>query len=169
MTDGRAGGAERSEVDVLVDAFQAAWSDRDPAAFPAVCAPDVHYEDPLTIEPLESPEAIGRHAARLQAGFPDARVEATGARLTDGRYVAAPVKLLATHREELEGLPATGRFLIVHAVFYLELDASRTRLWRIRGFFDVYGAATQLGVLPKPGTLGERALLMLRGFGLRRD
>jgi hypothetical protein len=96
-------------------------------------------------------------------------MEATGARLTDGRYVAAPVKVLATHREELEGLPATGRFLIVHAVFYLELDAARTRLWRIRGFFDVYGAATQLGVLPKPGTLGGRALLMLRGFGLRRD
>jgi hypothetical protein len=25
----------------------------------------------------------------------------------------------------------------------------------------------QLGVLPRPGTLGEKALLMLRGFGLR--
>lgn len=164
-----AGGGDERGVDALVDAFQAAWSDRDPAVFAAVCAPDVHYEDPLTVEPLESAGAIAAHAARLQAGFPDARMEATGARLTDGRYVAAPVKLLATHREEFEGLPATGRFLIVHAVFYLELDAERRRLWRIRGFFDVYGAATQLGVLPRPGTLGERALLMLRGFGLRRD
>jgi hypothetical protein len=25
----------------------------------------------------------------------------------------------------------------------------------------------QLGVLPRPGTLGGRALLVLRGFGLR--
>jgi hypothetical protein len=32
----------------------------------------------------------------------------------------------------------------------------------------VYEAATQLGVLPARGTLGEKALLMLRGFGLRR-
>jgi hypothetical protein len=37
----------------------------------------------------------------------------------------------------------------------------------VRAFFDVYGAAMALGVLPKPGTAGERALLMLRGFGIR--
>jgi hypothetical protein len=36
-------------------------------------------------------------------------------------------------------------------------------------FFDAYGAAVQLGVLPARGTLSERALLALRGFGLRLD
>jgi hypothetical protein len=36
-------------------------------------------------------------------------------------------------------------------------------------FFDLYGAATELGVLPRPGTLGEKALLMLRGFGFKRE
>jgi predicted ester cyclase len=132
-----------------------------------VCAPDVHYEDPLTGEPLESPDAIGAHAQRLWMGFPDARMEATGERLSDGRFVAAPVKLLATHRGELAGLPPTGRFVIVHAVFYCELDPRRRRLWRVRGFFDLYDAAVQLGVLPARGTLGERALLLLRGFGFR--
>ena len=35
------------------------------------------------------------------------------------------------------------------------------------GVLRLYGAATQLGVLPSRGTLGEKALLMLRGFGLR--
>ncbi len=40
-------------------------------------------------------------------------------------------------------------------------------LLRVRAFFDVYDAATQLGILPARGTLGEKALLMLRGFGLR--
>jgi steroid delta-isomerase-like uncharacterized protein len=154
-------------IDDLIDRFEAAWSSRDPAAFEDVCAPDVHYEDPLCVEPLDGPEAIGQHAERLWAGFPDARMERTGERLSDGRYVSAPVKLLATHKAELEGLPPTGRFVIVHAVFYCELDADRERLWRVRGFFDLYDAAVQLGVLPKPGTLGERALLMLRGFGLR--
>jgi hypothetical protein len=96
------------------------------------------------------------------------RVEATGPQLTDGRYLSAPVKVLGTHRNELEGIPPTGRFLVVHVVFYAELDPPRERLWRIRAFFDLYDAAVQLGVLPKPGTLGERALLMLRGFGLRQ-
>ena len=152
-------------VDELIDGWEAAWSGKDAGAFEPVCAPGVHYEDPLTGEPLEGVDAIGGHAERLWAAFPDARLERTGARLTDGRFVAAPSKLLGTHRAALEGLPPTNRFVVVHCIWYCELRAER--LLRIRGFFDVYDAATQLGVLPARGTMGEKALLMLRGFGLR--
>ncbi|MDQ6744485.1 MAG: ester cyclase [Actinomycetota bacterium] len=152
-------------VDRVIDGWEAAWSGRDPDAFTPVCAPEVHYEDPLTAEPLEGLQDLGRHAERLWNGFPDARLERTGARLSDGRFVAAPSKLLATHREALEGLPATNRFVVVHCIFYCELRGDR--LLRVRGFFDLYDAATQLGVLPSRGTLGEKALLVLRGFGLR--
>jgi steroid delta-isomerase-like uncharacterized protein len=152
-------------VDELIDGWEAAWSGKDPAAFADLCSPDVHYEDPLTAEPLEGADALAHHAARLWAGFPDARLERTGERLGNGRYLAAPSKLLATHRAALEGLPATNRFIVVHCVFYCELE--RERLLRVRAFFDLYDAATQLGVLPSRGTLGEKALLMLRGFGLR--
>ena len=152
-------------VDQVIDQWEAAWSGRDPAAFLEVCAPDVHYEDPLTGEPLEGAEELGRHAGRLWAAFPDARVERTGERLSDGRFVAAPCKLLATHKGQLEGLPPSNRFIVVHSVFYCEL--ADERLLRVRAFFDLYDAATQLGILPGRGTLGEKALLVLRGFGLR--
>jgi steroid delta-isomerase-like uncharacterized protein len=152
-------------VDELFDGWESAWSGKDPEAFAELCAADVHYEDPLTSEPLEGADELGRHASRLWAAFPDARLERTGERLANGRYVAAPSKLLATHKAALEGLPATNRFVVVHCVFYCELKGER--LWRVRAFFDLYGAATQLGVLPARGTLGEKALLMLRGFGLR--
>ncbi|HEV7176220.1 MAG TPA: ester cyclase [Solirubrobacteraceae bacterium] len=152
-------------VDELIDGWEAAWSGKDAGAFEPLCAPGVHYEDPLTGEPLEGVDAVARHAERLWAAFPDARLERTGARLTDGRFVAAPSKLLGTHRAALEGLPPTNRFVVVHCVWYCELRAQR--LLRIRAFFDVYDAATQLGVLPARGTMGEKALLMLRGFGLR--
>jgi steroid delta-isomerase-like uncharacterized protein len=152
-------------VDELIDHWEAAWSGRETSAFAEVCTSDVHYEDPLTTEPLEGPAELGRHAARMWAAFPDARMERIGERLTDGRFVAAPCKLLATHREPLEGLPATNRFLVVRCVFYCELRDEL--LLRVRAFFDLYEAAVQLGVLPARGTLGEKALLVLRGFGLR--
>ncbi|MBV8945118.1 MAG: ester cyclase [Solirubrobacterales bacterium] len=152
-------------VDELIDGWESAWSSKDEKAFAAVCSRKIHYEDPLTPEPLEGVEELARHASRLWAAFPDARVERTGARLTDERYVAAPCKLLATHRNPLNGLPATNRFLVVHAIFYCEVR--RNRLLRVRGFFDLYDAATQLGILPGRGTVSEKALLMLRGFGLR--
>ena len=156
-----------SAADAIADRWQAAWTGREAAAFAAVCAPDVHYEDPLCGEPLDGPGAVGEHARRLWAAFPDVRVERTGERLSDGRYVCMPLKLLGHHRGEIEGLTATGRFVVVHAMCYCELDPDRERLWRVRAFFDAYDAAVQLGVLPGRGTLSERALLMLRGFGLR--
>jgi len=155
-------------ADELVDRFQAAWSARDFAhELAATCAPDLHYEDPLTFEPLVGPAALAGHVARLRTGAPDARVEATGERLTDGRFVAAPARLVATHTGQLGEFPPSGRAIVVQTVLYCELDEARTRLWRVRAFFDLYDAATQLGVLPKPGTMGARALMMLRGFGLR--
>jgi hypothetical protein len=154
-------------VDELFDGWERAWSGRNPGAFAPLCDPDdVHYEDPLTPEPLESADAIAAHARRLWTGFPDARVQKTGERLASGPYAAAPLKLLATHTAELEGLAATNRFIIVHGIAYAELRGGL--LHRVRVFFDLYDASVQLGVLPRPGTLGEKALLMLRGFGLRQ-
>lgn len=99
--------------------------------------------------------------------FPDVRVERTGPLMTGGRHVSDPVKLVATHRGELEGLPATGRFLVVHAVFVCELAADEDRIFRVRTFLDSYHTGVQLGILPERGSLGGKALLMLRGFGLR--
>jgi steroid delta-isomerase-like uncharacterized protein len=152
-------------VDELVDAWEAAWSGKDESAFAAVCSSKIHYEDPLTTEPLEGLDQFLSHPTRLWAAFPDARLEQTGERLANDRFVAAPSKLLATHRGALGGLPATNRFVVMHCVFYCEIR--RNRILRARGFYDLYDAATQLGILPGRGTLGEKALLMLRGFGLR--
>jgi steroid delta-isomerase-like uncharacterized protein len=154
-------------VDELIDGWEAAWSEKNPAAFAEVCALDIHYEDPVTAEPLEGADELARHAERLWAAFPDARVERTGERLSNEQYVAAPAKLLGTHRAPLEGLPPSNRFIVVHCVCYCELDSNNERLLRVRAFFDLYDAATQLGILPGRGSLGEKALLMLRGFGLR--
>jgi steroid delta-isomerase-like uncharacterized protein len=149
----------------LVAGFLEAWTAHDADGFGPLCAPEVGYEDPTTPEPVEGAGAIAEHAARLWQAFPDARLEATSPTLTDGRYVAAPCKLLGSHRGSLDELPASGRFVIVHGVLVAEVQDSR--LTRVRVFFDRYDAAQQLGILPAPGTMGEKALLMLRGFGLR--
>jgi steroid delta-isomerase-like uncharacterized protein len=152
-------------VDELFDAWERAWSGRDPEAFAPLCDADVHYEDPLTPEPLSGAEAIVERAQQLWTAFPDARLQPTGPRLTDGQHASAPAKLLGTHRGAIGNFTPTQRFVVVHVVFFAELRESK--LLRIRAFFDAYGAAVALGVLPRPGTVGERALLMLRGFGLR--
>ena len=154
-------------IDALLDAWEAAWCGRDPAAFAPLCDPAVQYEDPLASAPLIGVDELAAHAELLWRGFPDVRVERAGERLVDpaGRFVAAPCKLAGTHRGALEGLPATRRFVVVHGVVWCELRGGR--LLRARAFFDRYEAAVQLGVLPAAGTFGEKALLALRGFGVR--
>jgi hypothetical protein len=54
----------------------------------------------------------------------------------------------------------------IHGMHYLELVDGAVR--RARGFFDLYDAAIQLGLLPARGGVGETALLLLRGFGVKR-
>ncbi len=153
------------QVDALFDAWERAWSGRDPSRFEPLCADGFSYEDPLTPEPLHGAAALAAHARHLWAAFPDARVNATGARLFDGRFACAPCKLLGTHEGRVGGVTPTGRFIVVHAIVYAELE--QERILRARAFFDVHGAARDLGVLPKPGSVGDKALLLLRGFGLR--
>jgi predicted ester cyclase len=126
----------------------------------------VTYEDAVAVDLLRGVEALDAHAAGLRHAFPDLRVEATAPPLSRGAHVCVPWRALGTHRADIGQLPATDRFVAVHGLHYLELTDGAVR--RARGFFDLYDAATQLGLLPSRGGLGETALLLLRGFGVRR-
>jgi predicted ester cyclase len=157
---------QRSALDALAEDWASSWVGREGAGFDRCCTPDVGYEDPVLVEPLDGLEALTEHARLLRGGFPDLRVERPSASLARGRFACIPWRLLGTHRGELAALPPTDRFVILHGVHYVELVDGRIR--RARGFFDLYDVAIQLGLLPGRGSLGETALLLLRGFGLRR-
>jgi hypothetical protein len=155
---------ERGALDELAARWRAAW---EGASFEECCTPDVSYEDPIAVDPLRRVEALDRHATRLRAAFPDLRVEGTAPPLARGDHVCVPWRAIGTQRGDIGAvLPATDRFVTLHGLHYLELSDGLVR--RARGFFDLYDAATQLGLLPSRGGMGETALLMLRGFGLRR-
>jgi hypothetical protein len=155
---------ERGALDELAERWRTGWRG---GGFEACCTPDVAYEDPLVVRPLRGFEALDRHAASLRSAFPDLTVEATAPPLARGEHACVPWRAVGTHRGDLGAtLPATDHFVALHGLHYLELSDGAVR--RARGFFDLYDAATQLGLLPARGGLGETALLILRGFGLRR-
>ena len=151
-------------LEELAGRWRAAW--QGPAGgFEHCCTPDVAYEDPIALVPLEGLEALERHAEALRSAFPDIRVESPAESIGSGNLGCLTWRALGTHRGDLAGLPASNRFVVLQGVHYVELDDGRVR--RARGFFDVYDAAVQLGLLPAHGSFGEKALLMLRGFGYR--
>ncbi len=153
-----------ADIDLLAERWTAAWTEA--GGFSACCTGDVGYEDPFAQIPLAGLDALETHARRLHNAFPDVRVEATAPALVRGDHGCIPWKLMGTQRGELAMLPATDEFVTVHGLHYLELNDGLIR--RARGFLDLYDGATQLGLLPEKGGLGEAALLMIRGFGLRR-
>jgi steroid delta-isomerase-like uncharacterized protein len=155
--------SEIERVDDLASAWLRAWTGED--RFEACCAHDVQYEDPLAKDPLRGLDALEAYAARLRETLPDLRIERTGQMLTAGAYACVPWRAAATHKGSSASLPATNRFVALHGLHYLELSDGQVR--RARGFFDLYDAATQLGILPARGGLGESVLLLLRGFGIR--
>jgi hypothetical protein len=155
---------ERGAADALAERWRAAW---EGAGFEACCTPDVTYEDPVAVDLLRGVEALDRHAADMRGAFPDLRMEATAPPLFRGSHACVPWRALGTHRGDIgQMLPASDRFVTIHGLHYLELTDGAVR--RARGFFDLYDAAVQLGLLPSRGGMGETALLLLRGFGVRR-
>lgn len=149
--------------DSFADRWIAAWTT---GRFAPVCTVDVHYEDPATRSPLIGLAEVEEHSRALRDAFPDLRIERTGPRVGDEHYACVPWRAAGTHRGSLASLPGSDRFVTLHGVHFVELTDGRVR--RARGFFDLYEAAIQLGLLPGRGSLGETALLLLRGFGLRR-
>jgi hypothetical protein len=155
---------ERSAADALAERWRRAWQG---SGFEPCCTPDVSYEDPVAVEPLRGVDELERHAAALRTAFPDLRIETTAPALARGAHLCIPWRALGTQGGDLgQLLPASDRFVTLHGVHFIELSDGAVR--RARGFFDLYDAATQLGMLPSRGGVGETALLLLRGFGLRR-
>jgi len=157
------GQLEPISPDALADRWLEAWAT---GRFGPVCTVDVHYEDPTTREPLAGLGSLEAHSRELRAAFPDLRLERTGPRVGDEHYACVPWRAAGTHRGQLAALPGSNRFVTLHGVHFVELTDGRVR--RARGFFDLYDVAIQLGLIPGRGSLGETALLLLRGFGLRR-
>jgi len=153
----------------LMDRVTGAIEGRDPQLVTRLVTHDVHYEDPFGRMPHVGAQELVDRVSSVWEAFPDLRVEATGPCLHDGdRIVALPLRGFGNHRGWLGQLPATERFVNVHGVLVCELDATAHRLHRVRLFLDRYGAAVQLGALPEEGTVGDRALRALQGFGLLR-
>ena len=165
MSDGSSQELARSTLDLLGDRWQAGWSGGGRDEFALCCTVDVRYEDPLTEDLLEGVDALDGHVSRLRRAFPDLRVETTGRRISEAGFGCLPWKIAGTQRGDFGEIPATNKFVTLYGVHYVELR--HDLICRVRGFYDVYDVATQLGLVPKTGSLAQNALLMLRGFGLR--
>jgi hypothetical protein len=126
-------GLDALNLEALIDRYGEAWSEPDAARRAAllasVWAPEATYSDP-TVAPLDMAGLLA-HIARVQAGRPGAIVRRS--------------TVIDAHHEVLrfgfEVIGADGAVLR-HGVDFVVLDAARTCIRQVTGFFGALDTAT---------------------------
>ena len=102
---------------------------------------------------VEHPEDVtGRQAwkdriAMFRRAFPDLSVT-IDEMVVDGDRVATRTTIRGTHKEDLMGIPATGRAVEVIGVDITHIrDGQAVERW---GGIDIFGLLHQLGAIPSP-------------------
>jgi steroid delta-isomerase-like uncharacterized protein len=110
-------------------------------------SPDYVEEDPATPGALLGRAGLWQKRALFLEAFPDLRSRAE-ALLASGEYVVARWVATGTHRGEIFGIPASGRFVTVAGISIYRLDHDRISSHGVN--WDGLGLARQLGAPSHP-------------------
>jgi steroid delta-isomerase-like uncharacterized protein len=149
-------------VDEFATRFLDAWNAHDGEAVAALCAPDVIWRDPAAPEPLHGRDAVHEFVEITATAFPDFRIAQTAFPYVahDIPRVLAPYRMTGTMLGPVADFAPTGRAITIEGV-----DDWSFRDGLLSGYctyYDTIDAARQLGVMPMPGTLGDRLFTRLQ-------
>jgi steroid delta-isomerase-like uncharacterized protein len=144
-----------------------AWNTHDEEGVLALLTPDVVYSDsswPTTMRGHDEVRRFLRHAWRA---FPDMRFE-----LIDGPYTMGDNKAAfwwrgngtMTGRLDPPGFAATGKSWQVEGADFHEYRDGRISHLRI--VFNLVEASQQVGLMPGPGSVGERVSVALQRLSM---
>lgn len=153
----------------FLERYLAAWNGHDADAMVPLVTADVVWDDPALPAPARGVAELQEFMRTSWRAFGDLAFETPEQHLAtvEGERATFTWRMRGTHTGALDppGFAATGRTIDVTGV-----DIVRIREGRIadyRAFYDVQGLSRQLGLVPAPGSGGERALVALQRAGAR--
>lgn len=162
--------ADTSAPATFAQRYTAAWNGRDSSAIEALVTDDVHWYDPALPEAIRGTSAVRRFMEDSWASFPDLRFSDADppfhleqddriawAWRMEGTFTGTPL--------DPPGFAATGRRMAVEGIDQWEMRDGR--IARYRAHYDVNGLAVQLGIVPPPGSGGEKAMVALQRLQAR--
>jgi predicted ester cyclase len=109
---------------------------------------------PGSVEIIEGPERIKRHAASLRATFPDFRYEIERL-VAEGDTVVVTGTVRGTHQGELQGIAPSNKQMAYTSIHILRLHEGRiVEDWNL---WDSLGWWQQLGAVPAAPELAAQA------------
>ena len=143
---------------------------RDPAQIAAIFTEDVVFEDDAWPETVNGHAGMTRFLTTLWRAFPDFRFElVAGPYLTEdgsGASVRARTTGTMTGPFDPPGFAPTGTRMTTEYGGFYEFEGDRIR--RARIVVNMNDSASQLGAAPKPGSRGERLVVMMQRLQARR-
>ena len=166
-------GVELAWAEEFAGTWADAWNSHDPERLLGLMTEDIVYDDSASPETMHGHGDVRAFLDMTWRAFPDMRFESVGAPLVSPTEPRAAYwwRGTATHTGPLEppGLAPTGKHLEFEgADFHAYRDGKVARLQIV---FDMADAMVQLGVLPEPGSRGEKVVTKLGNLQtrLRRD
>ena len=153
----------------FAERWQVAWNSHRPEEVTALCTDDVVWDDPLTEQAEHGKAAVSAYLESTWRTFPDLTFT-----WPEGPYCSYDRTKLACHWHvtgtmsgpvEPQGFAPTGRRVESDGVDLLELRDGL--VCNYVGFFDARAMAQQIGVMPGPGSRGERIAVRLQRLGAR--
>jgi len=157
------------ELEEFTRRYEAAWNGCDTAAMARLVTEDVVWADPAMPEPARGVAAVQEFMRASFRAFPDLRFSEPDppAVAVNGDLVMWAWHMEGTHRGAIEppGFAPTGRRMAVDGVDQWEMRDGR--IARYRAFYDMNDLARQLGIVPAPGSRGERGMVALQRLQAR--
>ena len=152
----------------LFERAYALLNEHDLAHIPTIFTEDVVFEDDAWPETVRGHAEMKRFLGALWRAFPDFRFE-----LLDGPFVseegraAARVRATGTMTGPFDppGFAPTGTRMSTEYGGFYEFDGDRIR--RARIIVNMNDSASQLGAAPKPGSRGERLVVLMQRLQAR--
>ena len=145
-----------------------AWNRHDGRALAELCTEDVDFFDPA-IGTIQGRAAVANWVEICTRAFPDYRFEETEPAYVsrDRPKAIAPWRMTATNTGPLDppGFAATGRPFVIEGVDHWWFRDGLVE--RYRADYDLNGGLRQLGLVPQPGSRGEKTLVAVQRMGTR--
>jgi steroid delta-isomerase-like uncharacterized protein len=156
-------GVEPEWVTEFFGRWEDAWNSHDPQRVLDLMTDDVVYDDSASPQTMRGHAEVRPFLDMTWRAFPDLRFEGVGEMLVASSEprAAALWRGTATHSGRIDppGLAPTGkRIEFEGADFHTYRDGKVARLQIV---FDMADLMRQLGVLPPPGSMGEKAVTAL--------
>jgi steroid delta-isomerase-like uncharacterized protein len=147
----------------FTERYAQVWNEYDEDLIDELVTPDIVWLDPALPEPARGVDEVKDFMRRSWAAFPDLHFTAGPMWLDPGEdSMAWAWRMEGTHRGQIEppGFAPTGRRIDIDGIDVWDFEGGR--ISRYRAYYDMALLAQQLGVMPPPGSRGERVGVMLQ-------